>query len=537
MTPRHPGLRRGAALIALALTLTLTACGARDPEDGGQPDPDQPTTVEYQEGLIGEDPGGDPVDGGTFTFAAFGEPLALDPAVAIAAGTTGGIEMTAVYDTLMMWDTEAEEFAPRLAESLEANDDSTGWTLTLREGVTFSDGTPFTAEAVVASQQRYVENQGPESTLWSDSVAEAEAIDERTVEYTLNHSWPNFPAILSTGPGMIVAPTVDDGDEFTPIGAGPFTLGSWKPQEELLLTAREDYWGGTPHLAAFRVVFLPDQNARVDALKNGSIDAAILRSPDLVDEALAEGKRGYNSMTAVSDMALINASPGRPGEDVRVRRAMALAIDPQVLKDRAFKGHGLASTTMFPEYSRWATEAQGPEYDPEEAKRLLEEAMADGYDGKISYLELAQPERRALALAVEAQLEAVGFDVEVELVRTSPDQIQRAINMDYDVSGFGLAYREADPYSKMYATMHSAGTQLFGMYTSPEMDELITEGQAAVDLEEGKAVMERIQQKVTEDVPYLNYGPIAEFIAWNDNVHGVNGSTNSLLLLDKAWTE
>ncbi|SEK73167.1 peptide/nickel transport system substrate-binding protein [Blastococcus sp. DSM 46786] len=529
---RTHALRSTTALVIAAGL--LAGCGsADDPVPGESQDQ---AAIDYAEGMVGEDSGGEPVSGGSLDYAAYAEPRSLDPAVTIAAGTTGGIEMINIYDSLTRYDAEGREFVPQLAESLAGNADSTEFTLTLREGVTFSDGTPLDSAAVKWSQERYAAENGPESALWVENVRTIETPDPTTVVYRLSKPWALFPSILSTGPGMIVAESSTAGDAFTPIGAGPFVLESWAPEEDLVLAANEDYWDGRPHLDQVRSVFLSDQQTGLDSLANGAVDAVLVRDPEKVDPWLEGGGAGYLSMVAAANVALINATEGRPGADPRVRRAMAMAIDPQLIKERAFEGHGLAGSTLFPEYSRWHTDTEALPYDPEEARRLLEEAKADGYDGVVEYIDASDPVSRATSLAVQANLEAVGFTVETELLQSIADQISRiAVNRDYDVAAWGNAYREGDPLAKMYPTLHSSGTQTYGMATSPEMDALLEDFQAAATTEEQLDVMDAIQQQVNETVPFLDWGPLAELIVWSDDVHGVQGAMASMVLFDEAW--
>lgn len=529
-----------AARPALAmLTAAALVVGCSSAESGDEDSPESGGRT-YEDGMVGaSDDGGEPIEGGTLSMSAFAEPRSLDPAVTIAAGSTGGTEMAALYDTLLRYDTESREFVPQLAEAVEPNADFTKFTLTLRDGVTFSDGTPLGSVAVKASQERYVARQGPESALWAANVAVIDTPDDLTVVYTLNKPWPLFPSILSTGPGMIVGAASDGpGEAFTPIGAGPFTLGEQSPGEELVLNANPDYWDGKPPLDTFRMAYIADQGAAVEALESGDLDSSFLRDPDKVDQLLDDGLGGYSSVVAASNMALINASEGRPGADPRVRKAMQLAIDPEVVRERVYDGHGLATSTLFPDYSRWHGDVEGLEHDPDEAKQLLEEAKAEGFDGKVEYMDASDPASRNSALVVKAQLEAVGFEVETNLIRTVGDQVNLiAVERDYDVAGWGLNYREGDPLSKMYATMHSTGTQTYGGYTSPEIDAIIEEFQAASDEDEQVEVLSRLQEQVNEDVPYLNWAPFAEVTFWNADVHGIVGASTSMVLVGNAWKE
>ncbi|WP_110206859.1 ABC transporter substrate-binding protein [Nocardioides daejeonensis] len=526
--------KRVQALLAAGLA-TLLVAGCSSATSGGGPKREAVDLSSITEGYIGTDKAGDPVDGGTLTMASFAEPRSLDPAVTIAALTTGGSEMLNIYDTLMRYEASDTTFVPQLAESLESDDNVT-WTLRLRDGVLFSDGSTLDSAAVKRSQERYVALSGPESALWKANVTKVETPDPSTVVYTLAKPWAQFPGILSTGPGMVVGEKSGEGESFKPIGAGPFTLGPWAPQESLTLNARADYWDGKPHLDSVKFVYLPSALTALESQRKGEIDVAFVREPDQVEDVLKSKPHAYVNMTAAQNSALINASEGRPGEDPRVRKAMQLAIDTQLLTERAFKGAGGGSPTIFPGYSRWHGDTEGLAYDPDAAKELLEQAKADGFDGKIHYVDGSDPASRDTALAVKALLEAVGFEVEIDLMRTVADLINKVvIDRDYDVSAWGHSFRESDPIPKMFAIMHSTGNQLYGSYTSKAMDALLEEFQVAPSYEEQKAVMDRIQQQVNADVPFLVFGPYAETVVWNENVRAVTGAANSMVLYSKTW--
>src|SRR5699024_1651943 len=127
------------------------------------------------------------------------------------------------------YDADSDEYLPQLAEKLDHDDDYTEWTLHLRDGAVFNDGSPVDAEAVAASFDRYVTRSGTHAQLWQTVVETVDTVDERTLRITLTSPWQQFPAMLTTGPGMVVAPSADDGAEFTPIGAGPFTVEDFQP--------------------------------------------------------------------------------------------------------------------------------------------------------------------------------------------------------------------------------------------------------------------------------------------------------------------
>ncbi|WP_026452846.1 ABC transporter substrate-binding protein [Saccharomonospora iraqiensis] len=526
--------------VVLAAVLVLgTACspggdradaGAGTAADGG---------TDYRTGLRNTDPGAATPDrGGTFTMAAFSEPRVLDPARTIVAGSTGGVALAAVYDVLMRWDSEREEVVPRLAESLEPDDGFTTWTLRLRDGVRFSDGTPLDAAAVTHSIERYVDAGADDAAVWTSAVRDMRTPDEHTVVFELSGKWPGFPHLLTAGAGMIVAESAGEGDGFRPVGAGPFTFVRHAPREELVLAANEDYWDGRPQLDRVRMVFLNDQHTARESFDSGGVNAVFLRDPDLVDRALAEGRRGYLSLVSLGNVAVINADEGRPGADPRVRRAMHHAIDPDLVRRRAYEGAGIASNAVFPAQSRWHGDTEPLPYDPARAEELLRQARADGFDGHIRYTDAGDPASRATALTVKSALEAVGFTVELDLVRTIADQITKvSVERDYDVAGWGISWRESGPYSRMYSTLHSEGDLTVGMATGAETDALLGELKRAETPDERAAVLDEVQARWNDQVPALVYGPTAEFLVWSDRVHGVTDTANSMVLLDDAWID
>lgn len=524
--------RQLGGVAALVLTAAMfTSCASGD--DGEKKHGDAAT---YETGLVNIADAGDPKQGGTLTFGAYSEPAVLDPAETIVAGSTGGLEMSAIYDVLMRWNSADNTVQPQLAESLEHSADYKTWTLKLRDGVKFSDGTALDAAAVKFSIERYVRLGADEAMLWSDNVKSVSATDPLTVEFELATKWPSFDYMLTTGPGMIVAKSAGEGEKFKPVGAGAFTFASHKTAESIELKANKDYWGGAPNLDGIKVVFLNDPSATYDSFKSDELDAAFTREPDLVDEAVQAGQSGFLNMVSLGSVAVINGQEGHPGSDPRVRQAMHMAIDPKVIADRSYGGAGLPSNEVFPSSSVWHTDVKPLPYDPDAAKKLVAEAKADGFDGKVTYLDASDAASKETALTVKAFLEAVGLTVKLDLVSNVQEQIQKvAVDRNYDVAGWGISWREAGPYGRMFATLHSEGNLNVGMPTGPEMDALFDEFQAAETEDQQREIMGRIQAQWNEQVPALIFSPTGEFLMWSKDVHGVVDTTNSMVLLQDAW--
>ena len=523
------------ALLGTAATLALvTSCASSEDAEkraGG------PTVGAFAPGLVNIPDEGDVVAGGTLTFGSYAEPLELDPVRTIVAGTTGGTEMAAVYDVLMRWDEEEQAVVPQLAEGLTSDEDHTTWTLTLRPDVQFSDGTVVDADAVRWSIQRYLDQGGHDAAVWTHNVDSMEVTGDLTMEFLLARPWPSFDSLFTTGIGMVVAKASDAGKQFTPIGAGPFVLEDRAPQERMTFGANPDYFAGKPALDTLEFVYIVDPNALWDSFGQGEVSMAILRDPLVVEEALTEKTAGYLQMVGLGVTGLINSREGYPGHDVRVRQAIQMAIDPELVNERANDDAGVVSSSLFPATSRFHQEdVSGLPHDPERARELVEAAKADGYDGKITYLQGSSPQQRAIGQAIEAQLDAVGFDAKATYLPSITDLISRVVvDGDYDMSTWGLSWRDSAPYARMFGINHSAGGIGYGTATSPEMDGLIEDFQAAATEEEQMAAAKALQTGWNELAPAMVLGPTAEFNLWQDDVHGVTTNSNTMVLLDKAW--
>jgi peptide/nickel transport system substrate-binding protein len=236
-------------------------------------------------------------------------------------------------------------------------------------------------------------------------------------------------------------------------------------------------------------------------------------------------------------MININQREGRPGEDVRVRQAIAFAFDNESYIERGKNGAGIPSKAIFPETSPWATGVQTPELDREKATELLDAAKADGYDGKISFLAAGDPASQAAGVQVEAQLEAVGFDVTLEAAESITDLTTRVyVEHDFDLTQGASNVGDEDPYGALHEWLYSTSPTNGGAYASEEMDGLLGELQAVGDNPEaGAEAMTKIETLFHEDVPAVIISPTAVFIVMADETYGIQPSTQALQLFDEAW--
>ncbi|HEX7095270.1 MAG TPA: ABC transporter substrate-binding protein, partial [Acidimicrobiales bacterium] len=361
--PMHIRLRFVAGAICLALL--AVACG----DDGQSTSP--PSTQEQGEQNGNTETDETPKPGGEITFGTFSEAVSLDPVRMTGSGVTGAIELSAIYDTIVRYNPETHDYEMRTAESLEPNDDFTQWTLVLKPGITFGDGTPYDANAVIASIKRHQDPSNPTVSRGTSSVIkEMTAVDDRTVVFTLNEAWAGFPYVLADKVGMIVSPTAVQkyGADFgTPLGyegagAGPFVVESYKPKESLVLRKNPNYYGGEVYLDRVTFVNIVGAANTYEALKAGTLQMAFLREASVVAQAVDEGYEGYmniqqgGGIIAFNHGAVVTCRDGKPESvcagkpdntqvatpsplsSLTVRRALIAAIDPDVLNERVYNG-------------------------------------------------------------------------------------------------------------------------------------------------------------------------------------------------------
>ncbi|WP_420881400.1 ABC transporter substrate-binding protein [Rhodococcus sp. (in: high G+C Gram-positive bacteria)] len=523
--------RAGTLLTALtAATVLLAGCAGGG--SGSATDASDVTT-----GLVGEQSdGGDPVSGGTLSYATYNGVSSLDPADRQDGGATGGSEMAAIYDLLMRYDPETKAYQPQLAQSLEANGDNTVWTLTLRPDATFSDGTPVDAAAVRWSIGHYLDKKATHSQVWKATVADIQSPDPATVVFTLKQPWNEFPIMFTTGPGMIVAPSSMATGTFTPIGAGPFTVEKFASQDELVLAARPDYWDGEPHLAKLRFPAIVSEQGKLDALHTGGVQAAYLRGAEVVHNALDAGDVGYVYTVNMGGVGNINQREGRAASDERVRKAIVAGFDPETFNQRVEGGYGMPGSDMFQDWSRWHGSVAGSGYDPEAAKKYLAEAKADGYDGKLTYVGLNDPATQSSALAFQSMLQAVGFTVDIVYTTSINDLVKRMYAQhDYDIGYAGFNILDESPFVRLYGNLFSESSSNVLGYENPRMDELLGKLQTAPSDEDRLAVVEDIQTVVNETNPMLVVNSGKYFIPWSKNSHGITPSADGIMLFGNAW--
>ena len=351
--------------------------------------------------------------GGTLRVVVTAEPRSLNQAIDNNSSTLGVSKL--VTDRLVSIDGDRSEPAPGLVESWERVDDLT-WTLALREGVSFTNGEPFNAEAAVFSILEVRDTPGAFSA-YVQTIEDAEATDEHTVTLTTTQPIAFVPEILTIIPAVppeAYAATSPEDFGRAPIGTGPFVLDSWAPGQRMSFVRNEEYWGELALLDSVEVSWNAEPESRVALLETGEADIIKSVPPQLVERV--ESGEGL-TIAPVDSLGVIVLQPNLdapPFDDVRVRRAVAHAIDRDALVNTVFSGVGATAhdSVFAPSFDSGAVTPEGaPTYDPDAARALVEEV------GDIGSIELYWTIGRyvldnQVGEALAGMLEDVGFSVE-----------------------------------------------------------------------------------------------------------------------------
>jgi peptide/nickel transport system substrate-binding protein len=313
---------------------------------------------------------------------------ALDPGVALTMNAV--MCLNSVFERLVIIDDTTFEASPSLATSWESNADATEWTLKLREGVKWHDGSDFTSKDVAFTFNHWLDpKSGSTVSLLVAPYMDASGVstpDPSTVVLKLNKPNSLFLEAVCTHFGSGI---VKDGTDFsaaTVVGTGPFKLKSWKAGQGWSLVRNDGYWGETPYLDGVEATVTPDQGAKLQGVLAGSTDAT-----DTLPDALWPGLQGRDNIALETikgerDWVFTFDQTQAPFDDPRVIEAIRLATDRETLLKTAFQGHGtVAADIPVPTDSPFYPPGLKPEYDPAKAKQLLADAgHPDGLDIELS---------------------------------------------------------------------------------------------------------------------------------------------------------
>lgn len=502
-----------------------------------------------------------PVQGGSIVYGMEAEISQLDPHLAF--GGTNKRVVKLIYEGLVERDRTNPEpgktppLVPALATEWSVSEDGLVYTFKLREGVTFHDGTPFNADAVVFNIRRvidpefeyYLESAAPLRTTPFRYLTEARKVDDLTVELVLSQPWGLFlnqlATALSSGLPLFISPQSVEtyGNEEAGLhgaGTGPFMLQGHQPGVSTTLVRNPNYWRQPlPYLDQITFQVMPEATTRVVALEGGTVDVIAALPPDSVP-ALEE--EGFNIVAAdyTNQIWYLAVNLNEPHmADARVRQAINYAIDregmaQQLLLDQMYP----VDTMIVPTSPLWQSgPPQHYPYDPEKARALLAEAgYADGFTTKIQIPTSGSSMLVPVPMTewIQRDLAEVGIDLQIETFDWIT-YLQYWVNgMEPDVAFNVMSW--ASDHSEDWAVdiFGSTGFGNTGHIDDAEIDQWLADYQVAATPEEQQEIMRQVFDRVTEQAYMVPIGSDKNIIVAAPRIAG-NYAIPDWMQIPEVW--
>ena len=541
-TTTRPGRSRWTRLAAAvaALSLTAAACGGDDDDDASEDTAattaeggETATTTAGSDESVSSTPGDGTTDGtegggdapgnsgGTLRYAYPIGPSRFDP-----HRSTVGQDIrifTMVYDRLVHYD-ETGTLIPGLATSWEFSDDGLQLTLTLQEGVTFHDGQPFDADAVKANIDRAKTVEG--SAVVSDlaSISEVQVVDPMTVVLVLSAPNSALPGILSSRAGAIVSPAAFENPDLDlkPVGAGPYRVSQYVPDDLIVFEKFEEYWDtsyGGPDRVEWDII--ADETTRLNALRAGEVDAALITGAQQQDAELAGFTVDPRPTLSYQTIYLNRSHPELA--KLEVRQALSHAVNRESFVETVLGGAGAPTVQDFPE-GYYAHNPDYPadfyEYDPEKAKELLAAAgVPDGFE-----IEMLVPNLSTYQLGsqvVQQMWAEIGVTITLRQIdAASAGDIMFAQDAsDTMIAQFG---GRSDPQITMDLQYTAEGFLNAGNHTTERYVELSEAAKAAREPEEREAALQAMEGEIVEQAFTIPLAHDFNINAYSEQVEGFN---------------
>ncbi len=459
------------------------------------------------------------------------EPPHLDPTSA-AAGAIDQVLYSNVFEGLTRFMGDGS-VVPGLAKSWEISDDGLTYTFHLNSGVTFHDGTTMDADDVKFSldRARAEDSTNAQKALYAD-IASVEVIDPTTVKLTLSKPNGNMLFNLAWGDAVIVAPESIDDIKTSPVGTGAFKFANWVQGDRITLEKNSDYWGTPAVLNSATFKFISDPTAAFAAVMAEDVDAfSGFPAPENLPQFDADPRFQVLVGSTEGETILSTNNKQAPFDDVRVREALAHAINRQAIIDGAMFGYGTPIGTHFaPHNPAYKDLTGGSAYDPERAKALLAEAgLADGFE---TTLHLPPPSyARRGGEIIAAQLAQVG--IKAEIINVEWAQWLETVFRGKD---FGLTIvSHTEPMDiGIYAR-----PDYYFQYDNSGFQDLMTTLNGTTDPDKRMALLQEAQETIAKDYVNGYLFQLASLSVAKADLQGLwaNAPTQATDLTAVSWAE
>ncbi|MFH0782676.1 MAG: ABC transporter substrate-binding protein [Pseudomonadota bacterium] len=444
-----------------------------------------------------------PKYGGILQVADESDATGFDAIKTRTLAGNGGMAANLVMERLFEMDKDGR-LIPILGVSATPSTDGKTWTIRLREGVSFHDGTPFNADAVVQHWQRILNPENHYSAqILLRPIASVEKAGDYEVRFNLAHPWLSFTAALASPHGFAALipaakAVADDVQNRAPVGTGPFVFKEWKSGDRIILTRNPHYWQkDKPYLDEIVLRTILDHETRYAAAVSGQVDLVITDRPNHI-KSLSENPKFTAVLREPAGAYILALNTSKPPlDDVRVRRALAFAWDQEKYLKASYKNVMKYTENWFGEVLN--CDDNGYLHpDLEKAKALIAEY---GKPVELTYHHSPTVRGRETGEILQQMLKPIG--VNVSLVPADWAAITKQIfSKEYNIATWGiLGSDDIEPYTM--AAFHSESPWNITRYTNKEVDNLLVTLRTSMDPVERKATFCRIARQVNHDAPFL----------------------------------
>eukprot|EP01037_Dinobryon_pediforme_P002134 gene2134-2171_t len=439
-------------------------------------------------------------------------PRSMDPGDHTASVTATILEP--MYEGLVVRDRDMK-IAPLLATSWTTTEGGKVWTFKLRTGVSFHDGAPFNAEAVVHNFQRFLD---PKRGLAAAGrvaavLASVKAVDDTTVEFTLKNPYAGFLTLLATGVSKIVSPKADEGRNLglVPVGTGAFKFVQWKSGEYVLEARNDAYWGEKAKLDQIKFSWSGETSVLNMSAQSGNADV-VYPLPPVFAPAIKNNANVKLSDTVGSFVFWVSLNTKLPPLDnVKVRQALNFATDRQGLVNALLRGYGQAANSpLAPTNPNYDATLATYTFDIARAKQLLAEAgLPDGFTMSVA----VQERDAAIAQALQGMWSKAGVTLEIRKqeggvwtkAAFANPEAKKADNLGSSIASWSSGTFNADLQLRpLYATASWApGGANLGFFSDPALDDLINQGASELDDAKAKMIYAQAQKLINEQAPHV----------------------------------
>lgn len=479
----------------------------------------------------------DPISGGTMTIINGSDITSWDPALTNGTYPGGPMDVRDAVYGFVVYVNVMGEVTGGMAESL-TSEDAVTWTLKLREGVTFTDGNPYDAEAVKYNWDRAADpaTAAPSQAFvasWNKGIT---VVDPMTLTIKLPAANSNFAAQVAELSPFIASPAALEGvaqkTDIKPVGAGAFVLDNWDQGISMTLKRNPEYWDQPrPYLDTLKFAIIPETNSRIATVVQGGATMMAGYPYQFGNNADAPGvatkeipirgiNRGYfNSVNGIMT-------------DPRAREAFYAAVDRTRLMKAFTQIDGFTEpVSYFGEDSTFFDPAHTlPEYNPERAQELMDELAADGKPFDITLVTYTNSDQKRLVGFIQQMINsyngASAKIVEVDLANLV-DRCKVQLAYDVCLEGGVLVSNGAEP--NISNLLSASGALNWGQYNSADMEAALKAAGSTVKPEEIKAAYSDVQKLIVEDLPLYIFGEQTRSLLLRDDTGGVVNSNGGIL--------